>query len=101
MAMITNALRWPALEGLEQELPSTIVCERGIFGKAHGSAADYHWLAMTPRFTAPRRRLEQDLVLGEQDEPSRATLWRSDGDVSSAIVFYPSRAHDASGRSGF
>ncbi len=99
--MITNALRWPALEGLEQEVPSTIACERGIFGKAHGSASDYHWLAMTPHFTAARRRLEQDLELGEQDEPSCATLWRSDGDVSSAINFYPSRAHDASGRSGF
>lgn len=99
--MITNALRWPALEGLERDLPEAIALERGIFGKAHGSASDYRWLAMTQRFTAPRRRLEQDLALGEQDEPSRGILWRSDGDVSSAIVFYPSRAHDASGRSGF
>jgi hypothetical protein len=97
-----NALTWPALDLKERELPQRLTYERGIWGKAHGAATDFRWLATTPALAAPARQVELELPLAAADVPDKpATLWRTLGDTSYAVSFYPSRAKDAAGRSGF
>lgn len=97
-----NALTWPALDLNGRELPVRLTYERGIWGKAHGAATDFRWLATTHALAAPARQIELELPLGAADVADKpATLWRTIGDTSYAVSFYPSRAMDAAGRSGF
>lgn len=90
---------WPALSG--GTFPARITYERGIWGKLNGVRADYKWIATTPAFAAGNARLEKELQLGTEDVPQKATHWRSLGEQSFAVVCYPSRSVDASGRSSF
>jgi hypothetical protein len=97
-----DAMTWPALDLGGQELPSRLTCERGVWGKVHGAATDFRWIAATANFEAQRTGLERELALGAADVVDRpATLWRTVGDTSYAVAFYPSLARDASGRTGF
>jgi hypothetical protein len=97
-----NALTWPALDLKGRELPPRLTYERGIWGKAHAAATDFRWLATTPALAAPARQVELELPLGAADVPDKpATLWRTLGDTSYVVSFYPSQAIDAAGRSGF
>jgi hypothetical protein len=101
-AIRMSALSWPALDLGGHELPAQLLVEQGVWGKEHGSPADFHWLAMTSGLAAPANHIERELLLGLEDaaEP-RATLWRSVGDVSYAVSYYPSLSIDAAGRRGF
>jgi len=90
---------WPALAG--GNIPSRISYERGVWGKLPGSRADYKWIATTSYFTRQARAVDKELPLGSEDTPRKATHWRSLGDVSLAVVCYPSNSTDASGRSSF
>ena len=87
---------WPALEG--GSLPPRIDYERGVWGKLPGSPSDFRWIAATAAFP---KRLEQELLLGTEDTPRKATHWRSLGNLCLAMVTYLSPATDAAGRSGF
>ncbi|HEV7766152.1 MAG TPA: hypothetical protein VGQ76_14200 [Thermoanaerobaculia bacterium] len=91
---------WPALDSGGQELPEQITFERGMWGKVHG-APDFRWIATSPAFTAPQKRLEHELALGLEDIAETGVLWRVLGDTCYAIAFYPSGAIDAAGRRGF
>ncbi len=101
MTATLNTLRWPALHSDAGDLPSSISCERGIWGKVHASPSDFRWIATTPGLSAPSRHFEHELPLGAEDAPVRATLWRVVGDICHAVALVPSGAHDASGRTGF
>jgi hypothetical protein len=94
-------LAWPALAGLPSDLPYLVV-GHGVWGKAHGATSDFRWLAASPALDALPPGLERELVLGSEDVPDPGgTLWRQVGDVCCAATFYPSRAADAAGRTGF
>jgi hypothetical protein len=95
------ALQWPALDLGGRQLPEQITYERGIWGKVHGASSDFRWIAHTPALTAPQRRLESELPLGNEDSPLEATLWRVLGETCYAVGIYPSQAQDAAGRRGF
>ena len=95
-----NALNWPALDLRGELLPSRLTYERGIWGKLHGAASDFRWIAATSALAAPTKRLEEELPLGSADVPETATLWRTLGDTCYAVAFYPSGAVDAAGRAG-
>lgn len=103
--MVTASARtldWPALDAKGRELSGALTYERGIWGKAHDSAADYHWIALTPALEAPSRNVELELSLGAADVPRKhATFWRTIGDTSYAGVMYRSPSSDAAGRTGF
>lgn len=92
---------WPALDLGGRELPAQITYERGIWGKMHGASTDFRWIATTPALVAPQKHLHREWSLGADDAPVQATLWRALGETFYAIGIYPSRAHDANGRSGF
>lgn len=94
---------WPGLR-LAGAVPDRFLLhvERGVWGKAHGARTDYRWLAASPGFEAFGERLEFELALGSEDEPhGGATFWRRLAGGACAVRVYPSRAIDASGRSGF
>ncbi len=93
------AYRWPALSLGDAVLPAVLDCERAIWGKAHGVATDYRWLARSSGF-AIADRPELELNVGLEDRPTRAFFWRVTRRAW-AVVGYRSRAVDAAGRSGF
>jgi hypothetical protein len=92
---------WPALSLVGTPLPQRISYERGVWGKAHGSRSDYRWIASTPAFAPAKLQLEGKLQLGTEDVPLKATHWLTMEDQCFAVVCYPSRAMDSSGRTGF
>lgn len=96
-----DATHWPALDLQGRELPAHIAFEKGVWGKVHGAPSDFRWIAATRAFMGTKNHLERDLPLGTEDLPVSATLWRTHGDTCYAIALYPSRVHDAAGRSGF
>jgi hypothetical protein len=101
MANQEHAFHWPALDLAGRELPAGISCERGIWGKAHGSPSDFHWIATSPGFAGLESQIERELALGAEDVPATAALWRVADGRYYAVAVYPSLAVDAAGRSGF
>jgi hypothetical protein len=97
----TTLPSWPAFALGGQPLPQQIGYERGVWGKVHGARSDYRWIATTASFAPAKLQLENELRLGTEDAPRKATHWRNLGDQCLAMVSYPSRATDAAGRSGF
>lgn len=91
---------WPALLG-DGSAPELLEVERAIRGKVHGAASDFRWIAATPGLDPQALRLERELLLGSEDVPAKATCWRASESGYCAVSCYPSRARDASGRSGF
>lgn len=91
-------LGWPALAGMSLTATPKIELERGVWGKVHGAASDYRWIAATPGFLPLTDRLVAELNLGSEDSPSREVAWRTLGDLHLAVCSYPSRAVDAAGR---
>lgn len=87
---------WPALRGARAG--PRLVCEHGVWGKVHGQASDFRWIARTPGIEAG---IERRLPLGSEDAPRDAVCWRALGPHSVALHLYPSRAMDAAGRTGF
>lgn len=93
---------WPALQGGRPPLEEELRVERGVWGKAPGQRTDFRWLAKTAGF--PNLSFERELAVGVEDRPARFTLWRrsnSDPSLYLAVSAYPSKAADATGRSGF
>lgn len=90
------SLPWPALEG--GSLPHELRCERAVWGKVHGAASDYRWIARSPGLRDRGSHLAAALNLGSEDQVQRAPFWRVFGEICLAGVFYPSRAQDAFGR---
>lgn len=95
---------WPALAGAEVLVGEVLRCEIGIWGKVHGQTSDYRWIARSGGFGAQLPDLQRHLRLGAEDLPVRMTAWRAPwaaaGQDWFAICTYPSRALDATGRSG-
>ena len=100
---------WPALAGAEALVDEPLHYEIGIWGKVHGLASDYRWIARSSGFGARLPDLHRYLRLGGEDLPVRTAAWRAPwsefhselaGQDWFAIGTYPSRAQDAFGRSG-
>ncbi len=91
---------WPALD-LEGQAQQRLTVEWAVWGKVHGAASDFRWIAHSPGLDPQARRLELELLLGTEDTPERATFWRALGGSFCAVSCYPSRALDAARRSGF
>lgn len=92
---------WPALDAGDHPLPQRLGYERAVWGKLHGSPSDYRWIAASPSFAPGLQNIERELLLGIEDAPEQATHWRNTGEHCFAMACYPSRAVDASGRTGF
>lgn len=91
---------WPALDR-DGQAPQRLAVEWAVWGKVHGAASDFRWIAHSPGSDPQARRLELELLLGTEDAPARAALWRALEDGFCAVSCYPSRALDAARRSGF
>lgn len=101
--MSAPLLEWPAF-GQAMALPSGEVhYERGIWGKVQGARSDFRWIARSSDLEREEPELARLLSLGAEDEPDITQLWlRSrQGSRWYAAGLYPSRAQDASGRTGF
>ena len=102
----TDLWQWPALAGAAALMGEELRCELGLWGKVHGQASDYRWIARSPGFGAGVPDSQRHLRLGAEDQPARAAAWRAPwvgGDTGEggdyfAIGTYPSRALDAAGR---
>ncbi len=89
-------LDWPALSLTEaDDLPAVLTYEQGVYGKVHGAASDFRWIARSPGFDPADA---QKLYLGTEDEPARACFWSASGGRYCAVSTYRSRAVDAAGR---
>ena len=105
---LDDPCRWPALAGAAALLGEELRCELGLWGKVHGQASDYRWIARSQGFGAGRPDLERRLRIGAEDLAVRLTAWRAPwegrGEAAAlsadyfAIGTYPSRAQDAAGR---
>lgn len=92
---------WPALRGLVcPDHGAPLRAERGTWGKVHGASSDFRWIAATPGFASLTGRPEDELSLGAEGSPVIFGLWRAGGETLLAARCHPSRAVDASGRSG-
>jgi len=111
--MSTPSLSWPALAGrdgrpihpagLPARLHFCLHFRRGIWGKVHGARTDYRWIAATPGFGGglDRGELARRITVGIEDLPGRSFHWRPLSGRYLAVATRPSRALDATGRSGF
>jgi len=91
---------WPALSGFRADGQS-LRCQLGVWGKVHGAASDYRWIARSPELAKEHPWLERQLRAGLEDQAVHATHWRALGGHYFAVSIYPSRAFDAANRSGF
>lgn len=98
--MNDSAWQWPALQG-KDPVPERLKAGRAVWGKVHGAASDFRWIAAGPGVSVQACRLEKELSLGFEDAPRAATCWRALRGVYCALSCYPSRAMDAAYRSGF
>jgi len=101
-----SASPWPALadlagDGERTALPATLTASRAVWGKVHGAASDYRWIAFTPPFDPRPTPLSRQLACGREDAPASFPAWRTLTRGHFAVAGYPSRAIDGSGRSGF
>jgi hypothetical protein len=90
--------RWPALRGFGAWPPDPLACERAVWGKVHGAASDYRWIARSAGFQGADGTLAAELNLGSEDRVVRAPFWRAFGGTCFAGSLYRSRAVDAAGR---
>ena len=101
MTALDTLFDWPGLSPLKGELPEALPYQRGVWGKAHGVATDYRWLARSEGFFGHDRELSRELVLGTEDTPRTSTYWRALPYGHYAVGFYASRARDAAARGNF
>jgi hypothetical protein len=99
--MSASVWQWPALDLEGQPAPRQLAVEWGVWGKVHGAASDFRWIAHSPGLRPQARRLELELLLGSEDAPERAVFWRALESSYCAVSSYPSRAMDAARRCGF
>jgi hypothetical protein len=98
---MTSPFEWPALQVDRRLVPPLLEYERGVWGKVHGAATDFRWIAQSEEFARGRGDLHIQLNLGAEDLPAEFPAWRTVGGCSYAVHAYPSRAIDARGRRGF
>jgi len=91
---------WPAFRR-EGGAPPRLEVARAVWGKVHGAASDFRWIAHSPDIDPREQHLERELLLGFEDAPGPAPCWRAIEGTFHAISCYPSRAVDAARRSGF
>ncbi len=96
--MMVEQVRWPALSG--GIIPDSLQLQRAVWGKVHGAASDFRWIA-AGGFNPQKARLERELRVGGEEQLQSFPLWRSLGSSHYAVSAYPSRATDAQGRTGF
>lgn len=92
---------WPALRLPQTSVPYSVEYERGVWGKVHAAPTDFRWIARSTNFGIDRTGLHQQLTLGAEDIPEHFQAWRNLDGRCYAVDVYPSRAKDATGRSGF
>jgi hypothetical protein len=97
--MTTSA--WPALGSHSLPADEEGRYERGIWGKVHGQASDFRWIARSDGFGQDKPDLGKLLNLGGEEVPAIFQAWLNLGDRCYAVTCYPSRAIDASGRRDF
>ncbi len=90
---------WPALDLADGE-ELTLRYELGVYGKVHGAATDFRWIARSPGFDPRGRELDRQLYLGVEDRPVPSVYWRALWERYFAVGGYPSRAADDAGRTG-
>lgn len=90
--------RWPALAGGAAAPAAPLCYHRAIWGKVHGEASDYRWIARGEGFAQRCPDLAGALRLGAEDTPVTTPLWRRLPDRYLATAVYPSRARDSAGR---
>jgi|GEM_PF-1494649 len=98
---MADPFAWPALAaaGDPGKLPERLSYERAIWGKVHGSASDYRWIAASPGFDPARDHLETAIRVGPEDElPGPFPLWRALPAEHLAVLCAPGRSVDAAGR---
>lgn len=95
---MSDPWRWPALAGGSPPPAGSLCYRRGIWGKVHGEASDYRWIARGPGFADGCPDLAGALRLGVEDTPVTAPLWRRLPQRYLATAVYPSRARDSAGR---
>ncbi|WP_295461392.1 hypothetical protein, partial [uncultured Thiodictyon sp.] len=100
---MSDPFDWPALAGAPAQLGEALHCAVGIWGKVHGAASDYRWIARSEGFGGGLPDLHRRLRIGAEDLGIRTTAWRAPGAEAGgqdyfAIGTYPSRAQDAAGR---
>lgn len=90
---------WPALSAATPTA-GPLTWQRGIWGKVHGAASDYRWIARGSGFGAGYgdAELAAALRLGAEDRPVTGSLWRRLPEGHLACALYPSRARDSAGR---
>lgn len=93
-------MSWPAFGGVSLR-DCTLDFERGIWGKMHAVPTDYRWIGRSPGFPSARDGAELLLLVGLENAPVPASLWRSHEGRYFAAGTYASPARDAAGRSGF
>ncbi len=97
-------MQWPALEVDPTREPSIesgrIRYAQGVWGKAHGAASDFRWIARSSRFDVSHKP-EIEISTGLEDQASEGGLWRSAGRYCYAVHCYRSRAKDRAGRTSF
>jgi hypothetical protein len=101
---MSDPFDWPAMAGSAALAGTRLQCEIGIWGKVHRQRSDYRWIARSRGFGGPYPDLNRRLRMGGEDRAARAVAWRAPWETGArdyfAIGAYPSRALDASGRSG-
>jgi len=103
---MNELLNWPALQPAKP-LAGAFACQRAVWGKLHGAASDFRWIARSEGFR-PDDRMARALLLGSEDHApaQRLFFWRplsEEGRAAGHVAgcAYPSRAVDAGGRRGF
>lgn len=98
---MTNPAAWPALGRNSLPADGVLEYERGIWGKVHGQASDFRWIARSDGFGREQPDLGKLLNLGGEEVPAVFQAWLNLGDRCYAVTCYPSRALDAAGRRDF
>lgn len=93
-----NLREWPALAG--PAWPDKLKYSRAVWGKVHGAASDYRWIALSAGLV-PKQNLHTQFAVGVEDLQEETLLWRNLDGRCHAVSCYPSRADDAAARGGF
>lgn len=92
---------WPEIAPVSSaEEPLRLHVERAVWGKVHGARSDFRWIARSPGFPQDPD-LPRQLNLGAESQPVHTQLWRNLHGRCYAVSCSPSRAVDATGRTGF
>jgi len=92
---------WPALAGFQKPPEGVLYAEHAVWGKVHGQASGYRWIAKSPKFEGALDSVESQLCVGLENRPTEMPSWRFVRGKYYAVWSYPSRAEDAGTRKKF